>query len=209
MSPGSLQELAEPGESVARQGGLQQDEILALSCNIASCKHFPAVDRPGVNYFAPVETVLLRWQVLGCEDAAERPPGHYVAVDHLAKQTVLHAAGKIIVEQGGLGCGQGKLAEKGIARKRGTTGGVLGCLVATKHGKPHLNSLAALSEALRAIKVGHACFLQFLEDGRQARQCLGIRTADQDAKAIAAQVARSQLVAMPADAEHAHAVAVK
>src|SRR5437870_2267555 len=156
MSPGSLQELAEAGESIARQGGLQQDEILALSCNIASCKHFPAVDRSGVNYFAPVETVLFRCQILCCEDTAERPPSHYVAVDHLAQQTVLHAAGKIIVEQGGLACGQGKLAEKGIARKGGTSVGVLGCLVATKHGKPHPNGLATLSEALRAIKVGHA-----------------------------------------------------
>src|SRR5438105_8472711 len=105
MSPGSLQELAEAGESVAREAGLQQDEILALSCNIASCKHFPTVDRPGVNYFAPIETVLLRGQVLGCEDAAERPPGHYVAVDHLAKQPLLHAAGKIIIAQGGMRCG--------------------------------------------------------------------------------------------------------
>ena len=70
-----------------------------------------------------------------------------------------------------------------------------------------------MAEALRAVEVWQALLQDASEDGvnraATVRQWSGIIGSDQDAKAIAVQMARADLVRVPADAQDLDAVAVE
>ena len=63
-----------------------------------------------------------------------------------------------------------------------------------------------MAEALRAVEIGQALLPESPEQGRQSLVCL-VGVADEDAEAIAAQVAQFELIAVPARPQHAEAVA--
>src|SRR5262249_3441059 len=78
---------------------------------------------------------------------------------------------------------------------------------APKKGEAKLDGLALSPEALRAVVIGQAGGTDTIENGNDSLRRRHIRVAHQDARGVASQVARLQLVAMSMNREQADAIA--
>src|SRR5262249_55544986 len=111
----------------------------------------------------------------------------------------------------GLGRGQDQLAQERAAQvlPPAGRGGRRG--LAAEQGQAELQRLEVAAEALRAVEIGHARAAEPVEDAGEpvVGAGLGGDVAHQDAEAVAAQVARLELVPVAAEVEQADALTLQ
>src|SRR5262249_46505709 len=173
------------GDRFGAEASITEDGGFALGSGALDGKEFTAEDRAGRHDFAVVEAGLIGSWIAGDEQPSGWPLGQCVADEHGVQKTVVESAREIIVEEQRLCRRQGELFQKGIADCRTFT---------AKQRHAEIARLAVMAKALRTVEVWQAELPQPGENWFD----IAAGATNENAKAVAAQVAGAQLVRVSA-----------